>query len=202
MRTCFACRRKQPKQAMLRIVVDDVGELWPDPLARAPGRGAYLCLDPECMRRMPRALRGIRSKQPHARPDWIRLRARIATVLAAAVEARMRHARPQAALGRDAVMRRIWYPAPLVVMLADDAGEALARQIGQAVERRRKAGRETRLMIGPPATVLGAWLGRERLAVVSLEGRFGEPVVRWLTWLGRLGAKDWWKKGSHGQEIS
>ncbi len=202
MRTCLVCRRKRPKREMLRIVVDASGGIWPDPLARAPGRGAYLCLAPECLRRTPKGLRAIRGKQPHAHPDWPALSERIVAALAALVEARLRRAQPQAALGRDAVLRRIWYPPPLVVLLARDAGEALARQVGQAVAKRREAGRPVELVSGPPAAVLGSWLGRDRLAVVGVDGGIGAPLARWIAWLDRLDAEDWWKKGSHGQEVS
>ncbi len=187
---------------MLRIVVDEKGELWPDPLAQAPGRGAYLCLSPSCLSRTRKGLRAIRAKQPHARPDWDALCARIVAALAAAIEARMRHARPQAAIGRDAVMRRMWYPAPLIVVLARDAGEALVRQVGRAVEQRRAAGDPVELVEGPPADVLGAWFGRTRLAVVGLESGLGAPIVRWLAWLARLGATEWWKKETHGKETA
>ena len=50
-RSCVACRRTRPKTDLVRLVLDDEGNLRIDARARAPGRGAYLCTDPACWRR-------------------------------------------------------------------------------------------------------------------------------------------------------
>jgi uncharacterized protein len=42
IRRCIACRRSAAKASLLRFVVSD-GVVSADPLARKPGRGAYLC---------------------------------------------------------------------------------------------------------------------------------------------------------------
>lgn len=52
MRTCIGCRKSQPRSHLLRVV-QDLGRLIPDPLARNKGRGAWLhreCFD-EAVRR-------------------------------------------------------------------------------------------------------------------------------------------------------
>ena len=50
-RSCVACRSKRPKTELVRLVLDDEGNLQIDARGRAPGRGAYLCADPACWRR-------------------------------------------------------------------------------------------------------------------------------------------------------
>jgi predicted RNA-binding protein YlxR (DUF448 family) len=47
MRTCIGCRMNQPRSQFLRVV-QDLGRVTADPLARKKGRGAWLhleCLD-------------------------------------------------------------------------------------------------------------------------------------------------------------
>src|SRR5579875_1045249 len=62
LRTCVGCRERAVKSELLRIVAAG-DEVVPDPLARLPGRGAYLHPDPGCLdraqlrRAIPRALR-------------------------------------------------------------------------------------------------------------------------------------------------
>ena len=47
-RSCIACRRSLPKGELLRLVRAADGRIVADPAARAEGRGAYVCSDPEC----------------------------------------------------------------------------------------------------------------------------------------------------------
>ncbi|WP_130837028.1 RNase P modulator RnpM [Lachnoclostridium sp. Marseille-P6806] len=51
MRSCIGCGRNRPKKELVRIVRTPEGEIVPDGTGRAPGRGAYLCSDPECLDR-------------------------------------------------------------------------------------------------------------------------------------------------------
>lgn len=48
-RTCLGCRATGPKQELLRLVRDGRG-VRPDPTGKAPGRGAYVHRDPDCIR--------------------------------------------------------------------------------------------------------------------------------------------------------
>lgn len=50
-RQCIGCREMKEKKALIRIVRSPEGELSLDNGGRKPGRGAYLCPDPECMRK-------------------------------------------------------------------------------------------------------------------------------------------------------
>ena len=47
-RTCVVCRRTLSKRTLNRIVRSPDGNVMYDPTGKAPGRGAYLCDDPDC----------------------------------------------------------------------------------------------------------------------------------------------------------
>ena len=63
VRTCIACRTSGDKRSLLRIVRTPTGEIVVDHTGKMSGRGAYICPQPECLRRavkekrLPRALR-------------------------------------------------------------------------------------------------------------------------------------------------
>ncbi|MBA3373905.1 MAG: YlxR family protein [Euzebyaceae bacterium] len=50
IRSCLACRRRDEKAALLRLVAVD-GIVTVDPEAVRPGRGTYLCERSACLRR-------------------------------------------------------------------------------------------------------------------------------------------------------
>ncbi|MBQ7712461.1 MAG: YlxR family protein [Clostridia bacterium] len=50
-RMCVACRRLFDKRDLLRVVRSPEGEVFFDPSGKAAGRGAYLCKDPECLKK-------------------------------------------------------------------------------------------------------------------------------------------------------
>lgn len=49
-RACVGCRKVQHKQEMIRIVRTPEGIINVDLTGKAPGRGAYLCRKPECLK--------------------------------------------------------------------------------------------------------------------------------------------------------
>lgn len=51
MRMCVGCRQMKPKAELLRVVKPQEGEAHIDFKGKAPGRGAYVCRDVECLRR-------------------------------------------------------------------------------------------------------------------------------------------------------
>ena len=51
MRMCVSCRERFAKKDLIRIVATPDGEVKVDPTGRMPGRGAYVCHDPECMKK-------------------------------------------------------------------------------------------------------------------------------------------------------
>ena len=55
MRMCVGCREMKPKRELVRIVCtklpDDKTRIGIDPTGKAAGRGAYICLNAECLQR-------------------------------------------------------------------------------------------------------------------------------------------------------
>ena len=52
MRMCIACREMKPKVEMTRVVRNAEGDISPDPTGKAPGRGAYICSDEACLKKL------------------------------------------------------------------------------------------------------------------------------------------------------
>jgi hypothetical protein len=50
-RTCVGCRRRRLQKELLRITKGPDGSFTVGAVVRAPGRGTYVCFDPECVRR-------------------------------------------------------------------------------------------------------------------------------------------------------
>ena len=55
-RQCMGCRERREKRAMIRVVRTPEGEVTLDFSGKKNGRGAYLCPNPECLKK------AIRSK--------------------------------------------------------------------------------------------------------------------------------------------
>ena len=51
IRTCVGCGAKFAKRHLRRFVRDCLGELILDPDNQLPGRGAYLCSNPACLKK-------------------------------------------------------------------------------------------------------------------------------------------------------
>ena len=51
MRQCVGCREMKPKKELVRVVRSPEGEISLDFRGKAPGRGAYLCPQTECLKR-------------------------------------------------------------------------------------------------------------------------------------------------------
>ena len=52
MRMCIACREIKPKQEMTRVVKNAEGEIFADPMGKAAGRGAYVCSEEACIKKL------------------------------------------------------------------------------------------------------------------------------------------------------
>ena len=57
MRQCLGCREMFPKRELIRVVRSPEGEITLDFKGKAPGRGAYLCGKPECLKKARKAHR-------------------------------------------------------------------------------------------------------------------------------------------------
>ena len=52
LRKCVACRELKEKRSMLRIVKNREGKIFLDFSSKAAGRGAYICDNPECVKKL------------------------------------------------------------------------------------------------------------------------------------------------------
>ena len=52
MRQCVGCREMKPKRELIRVVRSPEGEISLDFRGKKPGRGAYVCPAPECLKRV------------------------------------------------------------------------------------------------------------------------------------------------------
>ena len=55
MRMCVACHESKPKKEMLRVVKPKEGDVFIDFTGKAAGRGAYVCDNPDCIRKLKKA---------------------------------------------------------------------------------------------------------------------------------------------------
>ena len=77
MRQCMGCNEHKPKGELIRVVRSPEGEISLDFRGKAPGRGAYVCPQAECLRRAirSRALeRGLDCQIPQEIYDQLLLR--------------------------------------------------------------------------------------------------------------------------------
>ena len=54
-RQCMGCRERKAKREMIRVVRGTDGNVSLDFGGKAPGRGAYICPDPECLKKARKA---------------------------------------------------------------------------------------------------------------------------------------------------
>ncbi|MBQ9728964.1 MAG: YlxR family protein [Clostridia bacterium] len=52
MRMCIACREMKPKKEMIRVVKNAGGEIFADFSGKAAGRGAYICNEETCLKKL------------------------------------------------------------------------------------------------------------------------------------------------------
>lgn len=51
MRQCTGCREMKPKKELIRVVRSPEGEISIDFKGKKSGRGAYVCHDPQCLKK-------------------------------------------------------------------------------------------------------------------------------------------------------
>ena len=51
MRQCLGCREMKPKRELGRVVRSPAGDISLDFRGKAPGRGAYVCRDAQCLKK-------------------------------------------------------------------------------------------------------------------------------------------------------
>ena len=55
LRQCVGCREMKPKKELIRVVKSPEGEISLDFKGKAPGRGAYVCPNSQCLKKAIRA---------------------------------------------------------------------------------------------------------------------------------------------------
>jgi len=192
MRCCFICRESKPKQDVLRFVVDDEGVIWPDLLQKAPGRGVYLCMSELCLGRInDKRLQALKAKFTIVLPQWDELQQRITSSLQQQLKRMFTRQRSSAAIGRDAVMHRLWNNTPIMLIRAMDAGDALVRQIDGGIEKRAQAGNQSLLVNVPTRQWLGEMFDRDDVAIVALNATgpakaTAKKLNVYCVWYGRI----------------
>jgi len=188
MRKCLACREQRPKADMLRLVVDENGLIWPDLRQCAPGRGTYFCMREKCLSEMSdKRLQALKGSFSVVLPQWQALRKRLTDALEQAIGQLFSRLRPTIDIGRDAVMHRLWNNAPQMVICAADAGDALVRQIDDAVAKRRQAGQVVSIVNAESAVWLGGMFDREKVAVAGLDvSPMAKKLKQYCVWLGHV----------------
>lgn len=51
-RTCIGCGQQKDKRDLIRIVKNNQGEIFLDKSGKEPGRGAYICDNAECLKKL------------------------------------------------------------------------------------------------------------------------------------------------------
>lgn len=52
LRMCLACRNMFDKKELVRIVKNKEGQIFIDETGKQNGRGAYICKNPECLKKI------------------------------------------------------------------------------------------------------------------------------------------------------
>ena len=52
MRMCIGCREMKPKKELIRVVKSPEGDISLDPTGKKNGRGAYVCRDINCIKKI------------------------------------------------------------------------------------------------------------------------------------------------------
>ena len=70
IRRCTGCGESKPKRELVRVVRSPEGEISIDQTGKKNGRGAYICPNPECLKKAKKAKRLDRSFEMQV-PDEI-----------------------------------------------------------------------------------------------------------------------------------
>ena len=70
LRQCLGCREMKPKRELIRVVRAPEGGVSLDFHGKKPGRGAYLCPNPDCLKRV-RKSRGLERAFSQAIPGEV-----------------------------------------------------------------------------------------------------------------------------------
>ncbi|MCR4819250.1 MAG: DUF448 domain-containing protein [Fretibacterium sp.] len=178
-RTCVACRTEAPKRALVRVVRTPEGSAVVDMTGKLPGRGAYLCLNVECLHKarkngaLSRALKTSltdecwedleRCIEHYAKEYGPEERTReLRSLLGLARRARL------LLIGMDAIQAEAEKGKPLLLLKAGDCSETVRK-----FAERLAAGAHQCLELPLDIDELSAALGTGSVQVVALTARSG-----------------------------
>ncbi len=69
LRQCLGCNEHKPKQALIRVVRSPEGEVSLDLTGKKAGRGAYICPDAACLKKVRKSGRLARSLSCEIAPE-------------------------------------------------------------------------------------------------------------------------------------
>lgn len=178
-RSCLGCRTVHDKADLLRFVLSPEREIIPDLLNKLPGRGAYTCRSPECIRnaigrkQFNRAFKGEVapiSLEELTRHILERVEERIASYLALANKA------GQVISGTDMVIEALRKQQAGIVFFARDVSPDIGDKICQAAKRAH-----TEQVVLLDKDRLGQLVGKGLRSSIAIEkGGFAETVIKEL----------------------
>lgn len=68
-RMCTGCREKRPKKELVRIVRSPDQEITVDFTGKKPGRGAYICMNGECLKKARKSKSLDRALEVNVQPE-------------------------------------------------------------------------------------------------------------------------------------
>ena len=175
-RTCTGCRTAHDKIELIRFVCDPAGQLLVDYRHKLPGRGAYTCIDRNCI--VTAATRGGFSrsfKQSVSVPDadilvedvLRSLRVRILNLIGMARKARA------IVSGSNSVLQELGKPAASLLIIAVDAAAGTADKI-----LNRAKGADVPFFKLFDKQTLGSAVGRdERSHLVLTDKKFARNLI-------------------------
>ena len=183
-RTCVGCGTSDAPEAFERFVWAPETGLLHDLRRKAPGRGAHVHADPDCLTRAAKAgfRRSFRADVAVDDADGLvaevgaAVRQRVLETLRVAVRS------GAAATGARSVEEQMKLNTASVVFIARDAGEATRKKYTANAERKGMT-----IVIAFDGATIGEFGGRDFVAVMTVGGRLAERVAHDMESLERLG---------------
>jgi len=172
-RTCLGCRSKKEQSEMIRIVRGLDGEAVFDIDRRLPGRGAYVCPVPACLRKLTSSSLSHFLKGRVSIPEFDIMRPRLAD----AYEGKARSLLSiglkagQVGIGSRAVEDALGRNRAFILLLACNASPRTSRHLLRLVD-------DVPVRTLPDKARLGSWLGRHSVAAAVL---FDKGLARRLS---------------------
>ena len=175
-RTCIGCRSVHDKTKLIRFVCDPSGQLQVDYRSKLPGRGAYTCVDRECVTAAIKKNGFTRTfKQPVSSPDSEALLQVIALSLQTRILNLIGMARKAGSVvsGSNSVLQELAKPSASLLVVATDAAAGTADKI-----LNRAKGADVPFVKMFNKQTLGSAVGRdERSHLVLTNKRFAKNLI-------------------------